>query len=33
MAAAFGAVPKVTYYDSHVTVDNQAGEVRVEGEK
>ena len=33
MAAAFGAAPKVTYYDSHVTVDNQAGEVRVEGEK
>ena len=33
MAAAFGAVPKVTYYDSHVTVDNQAGEARVEGEK
>jgi hypothetical protein len=33
MAAAFGAVPTVTYYDSHVTVDNQAGEVRVEGEK
>ena len=32
MAAAFGAVPTVTYYDSHVTVDNEAAEVRIEGE-
>jgi hypothetical protein len=32
MAAAFGAVPTVTYYDSHVTVDNEAGQVRVDGE-
>ena len=28
--AAFGAKPKVTYYDNHVVVDNQAGAVRVE---
>ena len=32
MAAAFGAVPTVTYYESHVIVDNEAGEVRIEGE-
>src|SRR3954469_18760785 len=32
MAAAFGAVPMVTYYESHVTVDNEAAEVRIEGE-
>ena len=33
MEAAFGAKPKVTYYDNHVVVDNEAGKVRVEGEK
>ena len=32
MAAAFGATPTVTYYDSHVLVDNEAGAVRIEGE-
>ena len=32
MAAAFGAVPTVTYYESHVTVDNEAGKVRIDGE-
>jgi hypothetical protein len=32
MAAAFGAVPKVTYYDNHVVVDNETGAVRIEGE-
>jgi hypothetical protein len=32
MAAAFGAAPTVTYYDSHVTVDNEADEIRIEGE-
>ena len=30
MAAAFGAKPTVTYYDSHVVVDNETGKVRVE---
>ena len=28
--AAFGGKPKVTYYDNHVVVDNQADAVRVE---
>jgi len=32
MEAAFGVRPTVTYYDNHVVVDNEAGEVRVEGE-
>ena len=32
MEAAFGARPAVTYYDNHVVVDNEAGQVRVEGE-
>ncbi|SJZ36659.1 hypothetical protein SAMN02745126_00670 [Enhydrobacter aerosaccus] len=32
MEARFGAKPRVTYYDSHVVVDNEAGTVRVEGE-
>jgi hypothetical protein len=32
MEAAFGAKPKVTYYDNHVIVDNEAGKVRIEGE-
>jgi len=32
MEAAFGAPPKVTYYDNHVIVDNEAGKVRIEGE-
>ncbi len=30
VAAAFGAKPTVTYYDNHVVVDNERGEVRVE---
>ncbi len=30
MEAAFGAKPAVTYYNNHVIVDNEAGEVRVE---
>ena len=30
MEAAFGARPIVTYYDSHVVVDNEAGRVRIE---
>ena len=30
---ALGAKPTVTYYDNHVIVDNEAGKVRVEGEK
>jgi hypothetical protein len=32
METAFGARPAVTYYDNHVVVDNEAGQVRVEGE-
>jgi len=28
MEAAFGAKPTVTYYDNHVVVDNEAGNVR-----
>ncbi|WP_425066613.1 monooxygenase [Reyranella sp.] len=31
MEAAFGARPIVTYYDSHVVVDNETGQVRIEG--
>mgnify|MGYP001258149206 CR=1 FL=1 len=27
----FGARPRLTWYDTHVTVDNQAGETRVNG--
>lgn len=30
MEAAFGARPIVTYYDSHVVVDNETGQVRIE---
>ena len=30
MEAAFGAKPTVTYYDNHVVVYNEAGDVRVE---
>ena len=30
MEAAFGARPVVTYYDSHVVVDNETGQVRIE---
>ena len=30
MEAAFGARPIVTYYDNHVVVDNEAGQVRIE---
>lgn len=30
MEAVFGARPVVTYYDSHVVVDNEAGQVRIE---
>ena len=29
MTERFGAEPTVTYYESHVTVDNVAGEVKV----
>jgi hypothetical protein len=32
MEAAFGTRPKVTCYDNHVIVDNEAGKVRIEGE-
>lgn len=31
MEKGFGVTPKLTYYDNHVVVDNEAGEVRVEG--
>ncbi|MFZ5779779.1 MAG: monooxygenase [Pseudomonadota bacterium] len=31
MEAAFGAKPTVTFYDSHVVVDNEAGKVAVDG--
>ena len=27
----FGAAPRLTWYDTHVTVDNLAGETRVDG--
>ena len=27
----FGATPKLTWYDTHVTVDNLKGEIRVNG--
>ena len=30
MEAAFGARPRVTYYDNHVVGDNETGEVRIE---
>ena len=30
MEAAFGAKPAVTYYDNHVVVDNEAGQVKIE---
>lgn len=30
MEKAFGAKPTVTYYDNHVVVDNEMGQVRVE---
>lgn len=30
--AAFGAMPILTYYESYVMVDNEAGNIRVEGE-
>jgi hypothetical protein len=30
MEAAFGARPTVTYYDNHVVVDNEAGQVRID---
>ena len=30
MEAAFGATPTVTYYDNHVVVDNEAGQVRID---
>lgn len=32
MEKGFGVRPKLTYYDNHVVVDNEAGEVRIEGE-
>jgi heme-degrading monooxygenase HmoA len=31
MEKAFGVRPKVTYYDSHVVVDNAADELRIDG--
>ncbi len=31
MEKVFGVRPVVTYYDNYVVVDNEAGEVRVEG--
>ena len=31
IAARFGARPVVTYYDNYVVVDNDAGELRVDG--
>ena len=31
METAFGAKPTVTYYDNHVVVDNETGQVRVDG--
>lgn len=31
MEAAFGARPVVTYYDNHVVVDNESGDVRIDG--
>jgi len=30
MEAAFGARPVVTYYENHVVVDNETGQVRIE---
>ena len=30
MEAAFGARPIVTYYENHVVVDNETGQVRIE---
>ena len=32
MEKIFGVRPVVTFYDNYVVVDNEAGEVRVEGE-
>lgn len=32
MEERFGVRPTLTFYDHHVSVDNQAGEVRVDGE-
>ena len=32
MEKRFGARPTLTYYDTYVTVDNAAGEVRVDGQ-
>ena len=32
MEKAFGVRPVVTFYDNYVVVDNEQGEVRVEGE-
>ena len=31
MEKRFGVRPTLTYYDHYVTVDNMAGEVRVDG--
>ena len=33
MEARFGVKPTVTDYDNHVVVDNEAGKVRIEGER
>ncbi len=31
LARRFGAMPRLTWYDTHVTVDNVRGETRVNG--
>jgi hypothetical protein len=31
LAKRFGAKPRLTWYDTHVTVDNERGETRVNG--
>jgi len=30
MEATHGVTPKVTYYDNHVVVDNETGEIRID---
>jgi len=32
MEKRFGVRPRLTYYDNHVVLDNETGEVRVDGE-
>jgi hypothetical protein len=31
LTARFGSRPRLTWYDTHVTVDNLAGDIRVDG--